>query len=55
VAASVIWLSAISTRMPVRVGSVSSRPAAIATWATAEARAAPGMVPLEPGMSGSDG
>jgi len=55
VAASVMSASAISTRMPVSVGSVSSRPAAVATCATAAANVAPSIVPVEPGMSGSVG
>ena len=44
-----------STRTPVIIGSVSSRPAATATWATADAKSAASTVPALDGMSGSVG
>ena len=45
VAARVTVASSISSRTPVRTGSVSSRPAATATCPTAEANASAGAVP----------
>ena len=51
--ASVVPFS--STRTPVIIGSVSSRPAAMATWATAAANAAASTVPALAGISGSVG
>ncbi len=46
---------AISTRTAVSTGGVSSRAAATATWATAEAKTSPGMVPKRSGGGGSCG
>ena len=54
-AASTTSPPSISTRMPVSVGSVSSRPAATATCATAWAKVVPATVPLVVGMTGSAG
>ena len=54
-AASVSVSPSISTRTPVSTGSVSSRPAASATWATAAAKTSLSSVPAVVGMSGSDG
>ena len=51
-AASVSVSPSISSRIPVSTGSVSSRPAATATWATAAANAAPARVPVCTGISG---
>ncbi len=45
----------ISILMPVSAGSVSSRPAAIATWAMAEAMASLPTDPVSGGISGSVG
>ena len=45
----------ISMRMPVSVGRVSSRPAAIATCATAAAKVAPATVPVEPACPAAAG
>ena len=45
----------ISTRTPVRIGSVSPRSAAIDTWLTAVAKVTPSIVPLACGCSGSVG
>ena len=45
----------ISIRTPVSTGSVSSRPAAMATWAAAEAKTSPGTVPVAVGICGSAG
>ena len=55
VATRVSVSSLISIRMPVRAGSVSSRPAAIATWLMAEAKVSAPMVPVVSGMPGSVG
>ena len=55
VAASTRLVPSISRRMPVNVGSVSSRPAAMATWATAVAKREPAISPDETGISGSWG
>src|SRR6056297_2389617 len=52
VAASTNEFPSISILMPVKVGNVSSRPAAIATWATAVAKSEPSKVPLLCGISG---
>ena len=45
----------ISIRTPVSAGSVSSRPAAVADWLTADANASLPMDPAAGGMAGSDG
>ncbi|SCE03803.1 hypothetical protein GA0115246_109733 [Streptomyces sp. SolWspMP-sol7th] len=45
----------ISMRTPVRTGSVSSRPAAMATCCAAEAKTSPGTVPVAEGICGSAG
>ena len=55
VAARVSRSPSISTRIPVSIGSVSSRPAAIAVCATASAKVAASTVPDAPGISGSGG
>ena len=55
VAARVRRSPSISMRTPVSIGRVSSRPAAIATWATAVAKAALSTVPAVVGMTGSFG
>ena len=54
-AASVSVSPSISTRIPVSIGSVSSRPAATAVCATASANTAASTVPDEPGICGSGG
>ena len=55
VATRVSLSPAISILMPVSAGSVSSRPAAMATWAMAEASASLPTEPVSGGMSGSVG
>ena len=55
VAARVSRVPSISRRTPVSIGSVSSRPAAIATWLTAVANSPLGTVPAVVGMLGSRG
>ena len=55
VAARVSFSPSISIRTPVSIGSVSSRPAATATCATAAANSAPATVPAVVGMAGSVG
>ncbi len=45
----------ISIRTPVSAGSVSSRPAAVADWLTADANASLPMDPAAGGIAGSDG
>jgi hypothetical protein len=47
--------SSISSRTPVSIGKVSSRPAATATWLTASANASLSTVPAVEGSDGSDG
>ena len=55
VAASVSVEPSISMRMPVSIGSVSSRPAATATCETAWANTSGARAPATGGMSGSCG
>ncbi len=55
VAAMVIFSPSISSRTPVSTGSVSSRPAAIETWATAVAKASPRSDHEAPGIAGRAG
>jgi hypothetical protein len=55
VAANVSVSPSISTRMPVSIGRVSSRPAATAVCATASANTAESTVPDELGICGSGG
>ena len=55
VAAKVTVFSFTSTCTPVRVGSESSRPAAIATWATAAAKVSLVITPVLSGSSGKFG
>ena len=55
VATSVSVSSLISILMPVSAGSVSSRPAAMATWWMAEANASAPTVPVVSGMVGRVG
>jgi hypothetical protein len=45
----------ISTRMPVSIGNVSSRPAATNTWPIASANTSLAIVPADGGISGSEG
>ncbi|CAM5641755.1 hypothetical protein SRIMM317S_06495 [Streptomyces rimosus subsp. rimosus] len=45
----------ISMRTPVSTGRVSSRPAAMATWAAAAAKTSPGTVPVAVGICGRAG
>ena len=47
--------AANSIRIPVSAGSVSSRPAAMATWLIAEARTSAPIAPASGGMPGSVG
>ncbi len=55
VAARVIRSSSISSRTPVSIGRVSSRPAATATWPTASAKTSLSTTPAELGIVGRDG
>lgn len=55
VAASVIVSPSSPSRIPVRVGSVSSRPAATVTWATAAANSSESTAPSTSGSGGSAG
>jgi hypothetical protein len=55
VASMVMREPSISTRTPVRIGSVSSRPAAVVTWATASVNTSPATVPDDSGMAGRAG
>ncbi len=55
VAARVIVEPSRPRRMPVSVGRVSSRPAATATWATAEPNSPASTVPRTSGSGGSAG
>ena len=55
VAARVIRSSSISSRTPVSIGRVSSRPAATATWLTASAKTSLSTMPADDGIDGSDG
>ena len=45
----------ISTRIPVSIGNVSSRPAATATWPIASANRSAGNTPVSSGSTGSVG
>jgi hypothetical protein len=55
VAISVRFSPSTSTRMPVRIGSVSSRLAAMLTWPTASVKTSPATVPDGSGIDGSVG
>ena len=55
VASRVTFSPSISMRTPVRIGNVSPRSAAIATWATAWVNTSPAMVPLRSGATGRVG
>lgn len=55
VAASTTVSPEISTRIPVNMGNVSSRPAAMATWLIASANRSAGSVPVSSGRAGSVG
>ena len=54
-AAKTTFSPEISTRMPVSIGSVSSRPAATATWPMASANSSDEMTPVSSGSAGSVG
>lgn len=55
VAASTTVSPEISTRMPVNIGRVSSRPAATATWLIASANKSADNAPVSSGSAGSVG